>query len=136
MEYNSNLPLESTLANMGGDYMWNHFDRIYGCALGAHVLIAEECGYSIVDVVPKLDVVLVRKDLLTGTRVPNVEHWRRFTQLPIHFPSRANEAPKYMCAYEIYQKTRDFATCSGKAVEEQMERLGISFWTGWYKPFG
>lgn len=132
VEYNSNFPLESTLANMGGSYHWtSYYDRLYGCALGVHVLIAQECGYTIVDVILKLDVVLVRNDLLKHTKVHPIEHWRPFTNVNIHFPFRNQDVSKYMCDYEIYMKTHDFQECSGVAVKNQMERLNINLYKVW-----
>lgn len=132
MGYNSNLPLDSTLARMPATHAWDKRGRLYGCGLGVHVKIARECGYAIVHVVPKGSVMLVRKDVLGGTQVHETEHWREATELPMHSAFGSGQASHHLCAYEIYQKTKDFAQCSGKAVSDQLAKLGFSFWSKWY----
>ncbi|KAH9256138.1 hypothetical protein BASA81_005926 [Batrachochytrium salamandrivorans] len=88
--------------------------------------------YEIVDVVPKLSVMLIRKDLLQGTKVHETEHWRKATELPMYSAFGSGQASHYMCVYEIYQETKDFVQCSGQAVNDQLAKLGFSFWNKWY----
>lgn len=132
VEYNSNYPLEATIANIGEGYKWNN-DRLYGCGLGVHYLIAEKCGYSIVDVVRRLDVFMVRNDVLykTPTVTYSIEHWRPFTRQTMHFAGRRDEEELYLCDYKIYMETRNLDTCMGNRVTEQLERLEFDLHRQW-----
>lgn len=125
IEYNSNYPLEATIANIGGDYFWRG-DRLYGCSLGTHALIAEECGYSIVAVVHHLDVFVVRNDLLINTDVPPLSKWAFETNQKVHSSGRQEDIPKYLCDYSIWVKTMDYATCTGQAVLDAFTRNKIN----------
>lgn len=128
VEYNSNWPLEATIAHIGGkDYNWERDgDRLFGCGLGTHALIAQRCGYTIVDVIARLDNVMVRNDLLINTQVYPVENWRRYTKLPVHKPTRLQDQDKYLCDYRVYLETRIIADCIGEPVRQLLKRLNFS----------
>jgi hypothetical protein len=134
VEYNSNYPFEATIANVGKDYMWKD-DRFYGCGIGVHGLIAEKCGYTIVDVIARLDVVLVRNDIFRDTKVHPMSHWKSFASLPFHYATRLEEQDKFLCDYSIYMKTRDLKTCMGKPVRDQLKRLNYDLKDYWYIPW-
>lgn len=77
VEYNCVYPLESTVAShWRTPWLW---DRMMGASLAALKLVADTYGYALVDVVHCLSVVLVRSDLLQGSRVPPLERWRNST---------------------------------------------------------
>lgn len=128
VEYNPNYPLEATLANIGKEYRWRS-DRYFGCGLGVHALIADKCGYVIVDVVAGLDVILVRKDLLGDSEYWPLEHWREFTNLNTHrWKGPGNE--KFICDYAVYMKTRNLEDCIGEPVTRQLNALQYSYERG------
>lgn len=128
VEYNSNHPLESTLCNVGNGYRWN-VDRVWGSALLPLKMIGDEFGYALVDVVPYLDAIFVRNDLLNGSSVPEFESWRRFTSLPHHRAGQRSqdEIRKYIVDYAEWTKNgHNIELAQGDIVFEQIRRLGIS----------
>jgi hypothetical protein len=131
IEYNSNYPLEATIANIGGDYLWDG-DRLYGCSLGAQALIAQHCGYTIVDVVTRLDVIIVRNDLLTLTRTHPVERWRSSAGRPFHHARHEEKQDKYLCDYSLYLHDHNLTKCMGTPVREQLNKLNYNMSDYWY----
>lgn len=81
VEYNSNYAFEESRTNIcknstGGSYSW-HNDRAYGASFAALSMAANMRKYSPVWVETKLDVFLVRNDLICpGTEV-NLEKFRQ-----------------------------------------------------------
>ena len=73
VEYNINLPMDAVLVQAldGGNVM----DYAFGASLKAIATVGEELGYTLVHVVPELDAVLVRSDLLRGVEVHPLEAW-------------------------------------------------------------
>jgi hypothetical protein len=64
VEFNSNLPFMSTLTVPPGCTIANaNIDLLFGASAGALKAVAEEFGYTVVHVINKLDLVLVRNDL-------------------------------------------------------------------------
>jgi len=124
VEYNSNHPLESTIANVGEGYV-HRGDRLYGCAMGAHFLVAQSCGYEVVDVVPDLDIIYVRKDLLKNTRVPPLETWRKFATLPAHSSGRLEEMSKFLCDFRIWIETKSYEKCMGEPALKLIKQYNI-----------
>ncbi|CAM9189693.1 unnamed protein product, partial [Ectocarpus fasciculatus] len=104
VEYNSNYPLEATLC-AGPGYLWKG-DRIGGTALLPLKMVGDEFGYSLVDIVPYLDAVFVRTDLLNGSAVPDFETWRPFTSKPVHEPAIRTEDDirKYVVDYAEWSR--------------------------------
>jgi len=85
VEYNSNYAWGdySTLVEDPSPYHWSG-DNIYGASLSAIELAAQKRGYSLVYVTPKLDLFLVRSDLLCkDTAVPK-DWFIHATSLPMH----------------------------------------------------
>jgi hypothetical protein len=126
VEYNCNYPLESTLCLVGGGYRWAS-DRIYGTALLPLKLVADEFGYSLVNVVSHLDAIFVRSDLLRGSAVPPFESWRPFTSRPHHAERRGRaDIARYLVDYSAWASNgHDMAGAQGEIVFEQIDRLGI-----------
>jgi hypothetical protein len=104
VEYNSNFPLEATIS-VTATTRWNG-DVRFGASLGAIHAVASRWGYSIVNVVPSLDVVLVRSDVLCAGKVAPYESWRRHTGVRMHTvcPSVAACADSFMDS-EVYFET-------------------------------
>ena len=72
------------------------------------VMAAEEAGYSLVKVVPKLDAFFVRDDLLddgSGRLVPALETWRAATSLSFHAPLRDPSRVGIFLDYEVFRRT-------------------------------
>jgi hypothetical protein len=122
VEYNSNYALESTLANIGGSYAWR-LDRIQGSSLLPLRMVGEEFGYSLVDVVPYLDAIFVRSDILNGSLVPPFETWRRYTRRVHHGGGGINESDvrSYVADYSVYvQSGLNLEAAMGDVVIEQI----------------
>lgn len=127
VEYNSNYPLEATLCNAGAGYNWK-VDRLFGTSLLPLKMVGDEFGYALVDVVPHLDAIFVRTDLLNGSSIPEFETWRPFTRKPHHPPSRrsAEEISKYIADYAEWRRNSgDIDSSKGKIVFDQINSLGI-----------
>lgn len=103
VEYNSHYTLEESKSNIckdkaGVKYAWNG-DDLYGASLLALHRAAERMGYTMVAVEKKLDVFLVRKDLVCpGTGVA-LESFRRFTELPMHKHASHEEFSRWTVDY-------------------------------------
>ena len=61
-------------------------DTAYGASLGAVHKVAARHGYGLVAVVPHLDAVLVRGDLLCGAKPPPLSFWKSATNMTGHNP--------------------------------------------------
>jgi hypothetical protein len=73
IEYNANFPLGANMS-CTPESRTHAFDRAFGASLGAFGEVADETGYAIVQVVPGLDVVLVRRDVLSGLPTLPLSH--------------------------------------------------------------
>ena len=108
VEYNSHFPLDAAITFPDDPAERWQEARGYGVSLKSLVLAAEEAGYSLVAVVPRLDAVFVRNDLLddgTGRLVPALETWRSATSLPFHAPLRDPSRVGIFLDYEVFQRT-------------------------------
>jgi hypothetical protein len=123
--YNSNFPMQCSLANKGFPYQWDHLDRLYGCAFGAHLLIAQKCHYIMVDVIATKDIIYLREDLANEVAVHDVQVWRHKTEIPIWFPLNNDHIKDVMCDFEVYLQNKSLEMCSGNAVLDQLEELGF-----------
>jgi len=65
---------------------------------------ARENGYSIVQVICGLDVVLVRDDVLKGEPAPPLSHFEQCTGMRVHTPATEQRKPKLM-DYAVWKKT-------------------------------
>jgi hypothetical protein len=119
-EYNSNLPLNSTLTwprHRNGT--WQMPSRFYGASLGAYRAVGEEAGYSIVWVVPH-DVFFVRNDILEGiTDLQPFEHWKHATELPIHGATALEDAP--FAEYHTFMRTNDEAAAIAAGLQQMRD---------------
>lgn len=105
VEYNSNFPLNKAITTPNDvDFRWNG-DRAYGASLRALNMVAESQGYSLLWVVPGLDLFFIRNDLIddgSGNIVPPIEHWKKETCLPNHKPVRDDAKLRTFIDYEDY----------------------------------
>jgi hypothetical protein len=107
VEYNSHFPLDASITFADDPAEGWQQDRGYGASLKALVLVAEEAGYSLVAVVPKLDAFFVRNDLLedgSGRLAPELETWRAATSLLFHAPLRDPSRVGIFLDYEVFQR--------------------------------
>jgi hypothetical protein len=125
VEYNSHFPLDAAITFPDDpDERWQQ-DRGYGASLKALVLVAEEAGYSLVTVVPKLDAVFVRNDLLddgSGRLVPTLETWRPATSLRFHAPLAIPSRTALFLDYEVFRQTGGDLTASRAAARGVCEQ--------------
>ena len=126
-EYNSNLPLHSTLTwpreHVG---TWTDGTRFYGSGLGAFRAVAKEAGYSIVWVLPH-DVFFVRNDLLKGvTEVHPFTRFKGCSGVPIHRPIQ-NQLARFE-EYHTYVRTGS-STAAAAAAQQQMEEMRVDLST-------
>jgi hypothetical protein len=87
VEYNAHFPLCAaiTVAN-DPSFSWQG-DRLYGASLKALTLLANEYGYSLLWVVPKLDAFFIRNDLVddgTNEWVFPFSFWRYVANVRFH----------------------------------------------------
>ena len=123
VEYNSHFPLEAAITFPDDPAERWQEDRGYGVSLKCLVMAAEEAGYSLVKVVPKLDAFFVRNDLLddgSGRLVPALETWRGATSLSFHAPLRDPSRVGIFLDYEVFQRT------SGDLVASRAAARGVS----------
>ena len=85
VEYNCVFPVQSTIT-CHQDCRWQDLDRLYGTSLGALLLVAEEYGYALVDIVHTLDAVFVRRDQLQGSLTPTRKYWEKWPACVVHNP--------------------------------------------------
>lgn len=85
VEYNCVFPIQSTIT-CHQDCQWQNVDRLFGTSLGALLLVAEEHGYALVDIVHTLDAVFVRRDQLQGSLTPTRKHWEKWPACVVHNP--------------------------------------------------
>jgi hypothetical protein len=108
VEYNCNFPLDATMS-LTPTARWES-DRAYGASLNAIRAVAERHGYVLVQVVPGLDAVLVRADLLCGGQPPPFSTWAPITNWTMHIkPVDLDRAAAKFMDSEVYFKTRDVA---------------------------
>lgn len=114
VEYNANFPLDATLSVTPAT-QWAG-DTAYGASLGAIHKVAARHGYELVTVVPHLDAVLVRGDLLCGAKPPPLSAWEAATDMTGHIPpvDARQAADKFMDS-EVYFKTGDVAAAQKAA---------------------
>lgn len=121
VEYNSHFPLGAAITFPDDPAERWQQDRGYGVSLKALVLAAAAEGYSLVKVVPKLDAIFVRNDLLddgSGALVPALETWRPATSLAFHAPLRDPSRVGIFLDYEVWQQTGgDMAASRAAALE-------------------
>lgn len=87
VEYNSNFPLELSVTCRDEPQPCFRGDRAYGASLRALAAVAQEHGYSLVAVEPRLDAFFARNDLIddgSGRIAPPLSHWRPMTVLRTH----------------------------------------------------
>lgn len=108
VEYNSHFPLEAAVTFPDDPAERWQQDRGYGASLAALVAVAEEQGYSLVAVEPRLDAFFVRNDLLddgTGVLAPPLEHWRPRTGISFHEPLRDPARAGLFLDYAVWRET-------------------------------
>jgi hypothetical protein len=103
VEYNAHFPLWAAITvDNDPNFRWQR-DRLYGASLKALTLLANEHGYSLLWVVPKVDAFFIRNDLVddgSDTWVHPFSAWRRATNLRVHPRVRNIERLKCLIDYE------------------------------------
>ncbi|HBJ34809.1 MAG TPA: hypothetical protein DDZ51_08605 [Planctomycetaceae bacterium] len=106
VEYNCHFPLDAAVTFPDNpDEHWEG-DRGYGASLRALTLVAEEHGYCLLWVVPKVDAFFIRKDLIddgTDKIVFPFGRWRTATNRQIHPPLKNPERAGLFINYERTQ---------------------------------
>lgn len=120
IEFNSNFPYESTVTC---DPVWEPWrrDMVYGTSIGAIMRVAGRAGYDVVYVEGRLDVVLVRRDVLRrsggrGLSVPELK-------LMFPMPSRAHKIKSDSRFYrfvdlDTFERTGDMELAREAAKED------------------
>jgi hypothetical protein len=141
VEFNSNLPFSWTITVMPGSDQGYMEDLMFGASAGALKLVAEEFGYLVVEVIDKLDLILVRGDLIEGKCLPPfVRHFykRARTHHCVFNPVRMNGWVEYktwretgsietarIAAAEQIALGLDIGSNSRTTVEQDLRCLGI-----------
>ena len=105
VEYNSHFPLDAaiTFPNDANE-RWEG-DRGYGASLKALNMVAEKHGYSLLWVIPALDAIFVRNDLIedgSDQLCFPFKRWKDCTKLVRHLPLKNKERAKIFIDYEFY----------------------------------
>jgi hypothetical protein len=105
VEYNAHFPLWAaiTVAN-DSSFTWQG-DRLYGASLKALTMLANQSGYSLLWVVPKVDAFFVRNDLVddgTGYVVSPFAAWKNVTNIKVHPPVRNLERLNCLIDCELH----------------------------------
>ena len=103
VEYNANFPLGASIACEPGSRT-HEFDTAFGASLSAMNEAAREHGYSIVQVVCGLDVVLVRDDVLKGEPAPPLSYFEHCTGMSVHSPA-TEERKSELMDYNVWKTT-------------------------------
>jgi hypothetical protein len=104
VEYNAHFPLWAaiTVAN-DPSFSWQG-DRLYGASLKALTMLANQNGYSLLWVVPKVDAFFIRNDLIDdGTKnlVLPFAKWGIYTNIKVHPPVRNEERLNCLVGLEM-----------------------------------
>ena len=103
VEYNANFPLGVSIACEPGSRT-HQFDTAFGASLSAMDEAAREHGYSVVQVVCALDVILVRDDVLKGEPAPPLSHFEHCTKMHVHAPA-TDERKSELMDYGVWKQT-------------------------------
>lgn len=101
IEYNSNFPVDMPISCERKWSAWKHKSRVFGSSASAINMVAEMFRYKVVEIMPRLDMFLVRKDILTEVCTPDSlpsfeELAREFVFDPNHKWCNANEAQRFV----------------------------------------
>ena len=100
-------------------------DNVHGCSLAAVDMVAQEFGWALALVVPGLDAVLVRDDLLHNVAKPTLASFERVAGCNGHHPATAERAA-ILLDYSTWQLTRNEAAARA-ALSEQLARYSMDF---------
>ena len=124
IEYNANFPMGANMS-CTPESRTHAFDRAFGASLGAFWEVADETGYAIVQVVPGLDVVLVRRDVLSGLPTLPLSHFGpTCAGIPVHAPATAARKNELM-DYTVWKQTGSMAQARDAAREWLQSHPGI-----------
>ena len=118
VEYNPHYPLHSaiTFPNDPNEH-WQE-DRGYGASLKALTLVAQAHGYSLVWVVPCLDAIFIRNDLIddgTDELCFPFDTWKTCTSLFCHRSLKDRTRVGIFMDYEVYLATNGDVEASRSA---------------------
>jgi len=118
IEYNSNYPLHAAIAFPNDKNEHWQGDRGYGASLKALNIVAKSHGYSLLWVIPKLDAVFIRNDLIDdGTEeicFP-FEKWTSHTSVAFHLPLKDSKRAEIFMDYEVFLSTQGDIEASKRA---------------------
>eukprot|EP01006_Ploeotia_vitrea_P012042 TRINITY_DN32003_c0_g1_i1.p1 TRINITY_DN32003_c0_g1~~TRINITY_DN32003_c0_g1_i1.p1 ORF type:complete len:353 (-),score=35.40 TRINITY_DN32003_c0_g1_i1:118-1176(-) len=105
-EYNANHKIESSLTTPNWPSGVRFQERGYfGTSLGAITMVAHEFGYALVQVVPQLDAVFVRRDLLRGLQEPPLSRWNTAKYITQTWPAQSIEELNSWIDYADWRST-------------------------------
>lgn len=129
VEYNAHFPLWAAVTvNNDPDFRWQR-DRLYGASLNALTLLANEHGYSLLWVVPKVDAFFIRNDLVddgTNEWVLPLSAWRHATNIRVH--PRVKNVERLKCLIDC--ETIDKKNESKKLPSTQAFDIGRRYLAG------
>jgi hypothetical protein len=126
VEYNSNFPLHAaiTFPNDGGEH-WQG-DRAYGASLKALNMVAVSHGYSLLWVVPSMDAIFVRNDLIddgTGELCFPLDKWLSCTSIVNHRALKDKKRVSMFMDYGVYTATGGDVAASRKAARRVCDKV-------------
>ena len=105
VEYNSCFPLDRAITFPNDDAEGWQGDRGYGASLKALQMVAAEGGYSLLWVVPLLDAVFIRNDLIedgSGELAFPLSRWKQATSFNHHPCLKDASRSNLVLDYETY----------------------------------
>ena len=100
-------------------------DNVHGCSLAAVDMVVREFGWTIALLVPGLDAVLIRDDLLLGVAKPSLASFERAAGCNGHKPATAERAA-ILLDYATWRLTGNEAAARA-ALSEQLARYSMDF---------
>ena len=100
-------------------------DSVHGCSLAAINMVAQEFGWTLALVVPGLDAILIRDDLLLGVAKPTLASFERIAACNGPNPATAERAA-ILLDYATWRLTKNEALAK-VALSQQLARYGMDF---------
>lgn len=126
VEYNSHYPLDSAITFPNDPSESWKGDRGYGASLKALKIVAESNGYSLLWVVPGLDAIFIRNDLIEDgsgeTHFP-FEKWAACSPITFHKPLKNLKRLDIFMDYEVYLSTNGDIEASRRAARPVCEHF-------------
>ena len=125
VEYNSCFPLDRAITFPNDATERWQGDRGYGASLKALQMVAAEGGYSLLWVVPLLDAVFIRNDLIedgSGELAFPLSRWKQATSINHHLRLKDASRSDFFLDYETYVQSGGDLAASRRSARDVARR--------------